>query len=269
MNAAAVEAAEIDAWEDMFRAAPPAFAEAAGVAARRVAGALVIQWAATGRRYFSRAIGLGVLEPVRPEDVDLILEGYREAGISMFLLQSQPDCRPGEYEAWLRERGLAPFDAQERVVRNGAPAPGPLPRTREIAVERVDRARADEWAEFVQRVYRLDTGDWLQQLFERPGWSHYIACEDGRIVGARGMYIGPRGIAWLGMDGPVPGVMTDDYEPDAALCARIVADGLEAGARGFIADIEAPSEGRDTPAYDYFARLGFHIPYTRTHWTVN
>jgi hypothetical protein len=87
-------------------------------------------------------------------------------------------------------------------------------------------------------------------------------------VGARGMHIGPDGTAWLGMDGPVPGLMSDDYEPDAALCARMVADGLVAGASRFIADIEAPSEAMDTPAYEHFGRLGFSRPYVRTHWAV-
>jgi hypothetical protein len=81
------------------------------------------------------------------------------------------------------------------------------------------------------------------------------------------MFIGPDGAAWLGMDGPVPGVMTDDYEPDAALCAFMVADALAHGARSFLADIELPSDAMDTPAYRYFGELGFTRPYVRTHWT--
>ncbi len=267
MNAATIEAAEVEAWDDMFRAAPAQFAESAGLSARRVAGALVIEWAATGRRYFSRAIGLGVVQPATPAHVDEILGGWREAGISMFLLQSQPECLPRDYETWLGERGLEPFDAQDRVVRGGEPLTPPA--NGRFTVERVDREHADEWAEFIQRVYRLDTGMWLQQLVDRPGWHQYVARRAGRIVGARGMYVGSGGVAWLGIDGPVPGVMTDDYGADAALCAQIVAEGLKEGVRSFIADIEAPSPDRDTPAYDYFARLGFHIPYTRTHWTVN
>ena len=60
--------------------------------------------------------------------------------------------------------------------------------------------------------------------------------------------------------------MSDDHEPDAALCARVVADGLIAGARRFIADIEAPSEAMDAPAYEHFGRLGFTRPYVRMHW---
>jgi hypothetical protein len=138
---------------------------------------------------------------------------------------------------------------------------------RELLVEPVDRATTEEWAEFLQRVYRLDGGPWLPRLIGRAGWHQYLVREAGEIVGARCMYVDPTGMAWLGMDGPVPGVMTADYAPDAALCAAIVADGLAVGVRTFHTDIEAPSSEMDTPAYDYFGSLGFRRPYTRRHWT--
>jgi hypothetical protein len=264
----AIEAAEARAWADVYSAAPADWAAEVGLGFREVAGALVIQWAATGRRYFNRAIGLGVAEPASGEAIDEILRGWEEAGISMFLLQSLPHCRPEGYDDLLRERGLEPFDAQDRVVRDGSPLAIPVePVDRRLPVERVTPETADEWADFLQRVYRLDTGPWLQRLIGRPGWHEYVAREDGEVVAARGMFIGPDGAAWLGMDAPVPGVMTDDYDLDAALSAYIVADGLARGATSFLADIELPSEQLDTPAYGYFARLGFRRPYVRTHWT--
>ena len=105
----------------------------------------------------------------------------------------------------------------------------------------------------------------LPGLVDRPGWHQHVARRDGEIVGARGMYIGRGGTAWLGMDGPVPGVMTEEHEQDAALCEFMVEDGLARGATGFVADIEAPSEKLDTPAYDYFGRVGFCRPYVRRH----
>lgn len=267
--AAAIEAAEARAWADLYAAAPPRWAAQVDLGWRQIGGALVLHWGATGRRYFSRAIGLGVAEPASEATIDAVLGLWREHGIEMFLLQSLPHCAPGGYEGWLTERGLAPFDAQDRIVRGAEPivaAPGS--GEREIVVERVASEGAGEWSRFLQDAYGLDTGPWLPRLVGRRGWRQYVAREGGEIVGARGMFIGEDGLAWLGMEGPVPGITTEDYEVDAALCARIVADGLSAGARGFIADIEAPSQRMDTPAYGDFARLGFRRPYLRTHWTV-
>ena len=268
--AAELEAAEARAWVDLYSAAPAAWAAEAGISTRRVAGALVLSWAATGRRYFSRTIGLGMVKPATPAVLDDVVEGYEAAGISMFLVPSLPHCRPAGYEALLRERGFEPFDSHDRVVRGGEPVAREVALTgdRELVVERVAQATADEWAEFLQAVYGLDTGPWLPRLIGRPGWNQYVVRESGQIVGARCMFVDAAGMAWLGMDGPVPGVMTDDYAPDAALCAAIVADGLAQGVRAFHADIEAPSVRRDTPAYDYFARLGFRRPYARTHWKL-
>jgi hypothetical protein len=263
--AAVFEAAEARAWRDVYAASPAEFAEAAGLGSELLGGTLVLHWVASGRRYFSRTLGLGVVEPATEEAVDAILDGYARRGISMFLLQSMPHCEPPEYGDWLRERGLEPFDRQDRVVRGREPPAGGSDTA--LPVEKVTPSTADEWAEFLQRTYHLDTGTWLQRLIGRPGWHEYVARNGGTIVGARGMYIGPDGTAWWGMDAPVPGVHGPIYEPDAALCEFMVADGLANGARRFIADIEAPSDTMDTPAYDYFSRLGFTRTYVRTHWT--
>ena len=92
----------------------------------------------------------------------------------MFLLQSLPRCRPAEYEGWLRDRGLEPFDAQDRVVRGREPFTGGVPSARALTVERVGPETQDEWSAFLQRVYRLHTGPWLQKLIGRRGWHQYV-----------------------------------------------------------------------------------------------
>ena len=52
----------------------------------------MLSWAATGRRYFSRTIGLGVVSPASTEAIDDNLREYANAGITMFLFQSLPHC---------------------------------------------------------------------------------------------------------------------------------------------------------------------------------
>jgi hypothetical protein len=119
--AAAIEAAEARAWADLYAAAPAGWAAAAGIGTQEVGGALVLHWTAAGRRYFSRTIGLGAVKPASRATIEAILDDYERAGITMFLLQSLPHCQPAEYESWLRGFGLEPFDAQDRVVRDGSP----------------------------------------------------------------------------------------------------------------------------------------------------
>src|SRR5256714_5349782 len=216
-TAAAIEAAEARAWADLYAAAPADWSAAAGLAAQELGGALVVRWAATGRRSSGRTIGLGVFEPANRAAIEEILDGYDRAGITMFLLQSLPHCRPAEYESWLREFGLEPFDAQDRIVRDRSPlAVAPIATgDRELTGERVTHASTGEWVEFIERVYRLETGPWLPSLIGRPGWHQYIAREGGELVAARGMHIGHDGKAWLGMEGTRTGVKYTDYEPDA------------------------------------------------------
>jgi hypothetical protein len=182
------------------------------------------------------------------------------------MLVSQPHCRPEAFEQWLRRKGLQPAGAWDRVVRGAAPASplSPAPG-RDLRVERVTAESAHEWAEMLAVVYRLHAEPWLLALQGRPDWHHLVVRERGKVIAARSMYCPCGGLGFLAIDGPVPGIMTVDFEPDAALCAALVAEGLAGGARGFVADIEAPSAALDTPAYTYFARLGFARPYIRTH----
>ena len=267
-TAAAAEAAEARSWADLIAAAPPAHAARLGLDARWVGGALAIRCAGGGfdRGLFNRAIGLGVVEPATRGAVAAIVAGFRAAGVRRFMLVSQPHCRPAGYAAWLRDEGLRPAGAWDRVLRDAAPLPPPDPGARALRIRPVEGGAVEEWADFLASVYRVDAAPWLRALHGRPGWTHRLAYEDGLLVGARSMYLPrPGALAFLAVDGPVPGVMTPDHAPDAALCRALVAEGLAQGAAGFVADIEAPSAALDTPAYAIFSGMGFRVPYTRTH----
>lgn len=268
--AAVIEAVEARAWADLIAACPPRHAARIGLEARPVGPVLVVRCPGGGfdRGLFNRPIGLGVLEPATRAGVEAVARELEAAGSARYMLVSQPECAPDAYTEWLRDLGLTPRGAWDRVVRGAAPLPAGEDGSgaREIAVSPVGPQAVEEWSELLVGAYRVDAGPWLRALHGRPGWHHYLAREGGRAVAARSMYVpAPGAVAFLAVDGPVPGVMTADYAPDAAILGRIVADGLALGAAGFAADIEAPSPARDTPAYATFEGLGFRIPYTRTH----
>ena len=79
-TAVSIEAAEARAWADLYAAAPADWAASAGLGTQEIGGALVLRWASTGRRYFSRTIGLGVVEPASRAAIVEILDRLRGIG---------------------------------------------------------------------------------------------------------------------------------------------------------------------------------------------
>jgi hypothetical protein len=134
-------------------------------------------------------------------------------------------------------------------------------------VEKVTRATGAEWAAHVDRLYGLPTTPWLLCLVERPGWHHYMLRRDGQIVAVRSLYVDEKGMGWLGIEAPVPGLMTRSFDLDAQICQTIVQDLHDLGVKSLVADIEAPTAAMDTPAYRYFESLGFRRPYFRSHYS--
>ena len=263
--AAAIEAAEADAWDDIYAAAPAGWAEGVGIDAHRVGGALVLSWGATGRRYFSRVIGLGVTEPASEAAIDRILDGYERAGIGKFLLQSLPHCRPARYEEWLRERGLEPFDQQDRIIRDGSSLPGA--RSAKRSDGRARHARDGRGVVDLPAGGLPAGGRPLASAADRPAGLAPVRRASRRPYRRRARHVHRARrcrLAWDGRTGS-----RRDHERLRARCRALRVHRRRrrsARRRGFLADIEAPSRAFDTPAYTHFARLGFRRPYVRTHY---
>ena len=77
------------------------------------------------------------------------------------------------------------------------------------------------------------------------------------------MYAGKNNMAWSGIDTPVPIVMTKDLEPDKIIFEYMQQYCIDNGIKYLVADIEFPSQQRNTEIYKSFHELGFEISYLR------
>src|SRR4029079_19185221 len=94
-TAATWEAAEARAWADLYAAAPAEWASEAGLRTWWIGDTAETHWAVTGRRYFSRAIGLGVTAPATEAGVDDILALWERLGVTIWRIQSVPPWGAG------------------------------------------------------------------------------------------------------------------------------------------------------------------------------
>jgi hypothetical protein len=264
----AIERAEANAWRDLYRAAPADFAASQGLAIVEQGDLVWTTCTTIPFIHFNCVKNFGVDSPATESQLDALLAHYRAAGILRPWFYANPHAEPSALRCWLEARGLQRQGGWERIFRDATPlAPEPLFPTEGASVEPVTPATAKEWADFIGSRYRLPTSPWLLALVGRRGWHHYMLKRDGVVAAVRSLFIGTDGMAWSGIEAPVPGIMAPSFDLDAMLGEAMVRDGIAAGARLFVADIEAPSTERDGPAYRNYARLGFRLAYFRSHYS--
>lgn len=265
--AAQIETGEVNAWLDMYAALPSDFARQFGFTLTQVQEVVLTCCEPIPFVHFNCVKNLGINAPASEALVDELIATYHTAGVQNFTIYHIPHSQPPALSEWLKLRGFQPQGGWDRIYRNNAALEMPLVVPSEnFKVEKVTRATATQWAGHIDAIYGLPTSPWLLALVERPGWHHYLLRNGEEIVAVRTMYLHPDGMAWLGVEAPVPGVMAPSYDLDLQLCQAIVKDGINLGACYFVADIEAPSPQMDTPAYRNFEALGFKRPYFRSHY---
>jgi len=169
---------------------------------------------------------------------------------------------------WFAARGLHVVSGWDRIYRGNEPLTDKTEMPAGMRVEKVSRVTMEEWATFLVTRYNLPpTKPLLLSLVERHGWHHYALRDDAKIVAARSMYIHQDGMAWWGIEAPVPGFMTQDFSLDFHLCREIIKDGLRLGAKCFVADIEKPDAEMNHDGYHNFGAMGFKRVYLCSNYS--
>lgn len=266
--AARLELSEATAWIDLYAAAPADYTEQYQLQVKRIGHLVILLSGVIPFPHFNCVMGLGLVEPATEQVVDEVLDVFRKERINSLYVHHIPHSLPDRLPQWLQARNLRVKSGWDRIYRGNEP----LTKAPHIAgmegcrVERVAPETAAEWADFIVAIYGVPTKPWLMALVGRAGWHHYVLRRDSAIVAARSMYLHPDGMAWLGIDAPVPGIMAPSFDLDFQLCQATIADGVSLGAKSFITDIEAPSPAMDTPAYHNFEGLGFSKLYLRSNY---
>lgn len=262
-----IENADAQSWLNIFAAASDEYREKYGLRVHEVDGV----WVATCKKipfpHFNQAINLGLNAPFTLEILDAVLQVFKNEGIGKFYIHHTEATEPADSELWLLERGLHFVSAWDRIVRDDTPlSKTPIPS--HFTIENVNQENAKAWASFIDTIYGMPTSEWLLDLVGLEGWHHAFCIENNTIIAARSMHINPDNTAYMMIDAPVPGIMTQRFEPDYFVTQQLVEIGLSKGVKLFASDIEKPSPTRDSTAYNYWARLGFEPVYLKKNYML-
>jgi hypothetical protein len=255
------EAAEVEAWRDMYSAMPETFRAAFGAEIFDVDGVTLTRCRKIPFSHFNAVLDFGLSRPATQAQLERIVDVYQTAGVDKFaIVQTSTDVSAAS-RALLSANGFRAKGSWERVILHGERLGSAPPNSGDTELISADTAM--DWASFLSRAYGLPTEPWLMPLVERPRWIHAALRRNGSIAAARSMYVSDSGWAWLGVEAPVPGVMAPSFDDDASVTWALLRAGLDRQVQGFVADIEAPSPERNTRAYETWQALGFAWPYVR------
>jgi GNAT superfamily N-acetyltransferase len=238
------ERGEVEAYRDLFAAAPPgipAVARVAGSAlALRVPGAPLVE--------LNRIGGLSSLEQL--DELAPVYEGGRvvvsldpEAGLDEQLLAR--GYREGY--GWQKfERGVEPYEAHTDLRITAAAGPG--------AFGPAVAAAFGAPPEFAP---------WLDALVGREGWHLFVACDGDRPVGG-GALFATGGTGWLGIAGTLPEARGRGAQ--GAIFAARIERARELGLEQLVTETGVPRDGGAGPSYRNMLRVGLAPTYVRPNY---
>ena len=261
MAVPSAELGELEAFVDLYGVAAPGL----GARVERIGGATCLALAAVPRSaMFNRALGLGLERPAREEDVDEIVQFYRELGVE-WCAAVAPSAEPAEIASWLGAHGFGPGYAWAKFRRGLDELPE---ETGELRVERVDGLAASTFADVFIRCYGVPElmRDWLAQLPDRDGWDCFVAY-DGNVPAATGALYITQGVGWLGIAATLPEHRRRGAQT-ALLSARIRA-AAGAGCAVVVTETGELLDGKPSSSYHNIVRAGFELDYVRPNYVAS
>jgi GNAT superfamily N-acetyltransferase len=266
----AMRAAELGEAEYMYRlfaAADPASRDALGMAQLRVAGGEVTVMAAdpTGG-FWSRAIGLGITQPLDQAVVDEVLDFTRGHGGRSVIFQIAPGASPPGWTELLARNGAAPGSAW---VKCAAEAGEPSDVRTDLKVDVLGHDHADEYAHVICAGFEMPLQSPLPGLFQGvPDWgahgfTTYGAWDDGDLVAAATLFVA-NGVATLSGAATLPSHRGRGAQ--SALMARRIRDAAARGCRWLTAETGAETPEAPNPSLHNMRRLGLQELYVRQNW---
>jgi GNAT superfamily N-acetyltransferase len=250
---AAPERGELEAFRDLYAAAPPEV----GARAAELGGALCISVAALPEAVeFNRALGLGLAQPATEAALEELASFF---GGQPPCVAVAPHARPAQLASWVERRGLVPGYGWTKFSRPTAEPP--RART-ELRVERV--RDGEPFAAAVVRGYGLPAvfGPWLHALAGRAGWHCFVAFDGETPAGAGALYV-TGDVGWLGIGATAPELRGKGAQ-SAILAARIEA-AASVGCTQVVTETGEP-RGRPGPSYRNIVRAGFKPRYVRANY---
>ena len=259
----ALEAAEVEAFADFYRAATPEIVEQAGIAVRELEEGVVLGANRLDVLALNRAVGVGLAK--RPSDDALteMIGAFEAIGSPRFFVQVAPTETTADLGPRLEALGLRHYNNWIRLRRELKDLPEARPSS--VSVTQIGPELAETFSTIVADAFHYPPAvtPLTGCAIGRPGWNHYLAMEEGEPIGAAAMYVAGRA-AWFGFAATVEARRGRGAQ--TALVTRRMADAAREGCTWVSVETAEQTPDREAPSFRNLTRLGFEVTYVRPNY---
>jgi hypothetical protein len=261
---ALAETVEAEFMHAFLAGAPARTKSTLGISTTRLGGGVALSMRHDPTRYWSKALGFGLSEPVTAGLMEELVEFYTSERTPLTVLQIAPSALPADWASIAADLG---FESRSEWYKLAAPLDSLRPRARtELRIAPVRAEDADQWARTVVGGFGMpqDTlAPMLAACLENPSFRPFAAWDGDRIVAGADLFIhGP--IASLNAASTLPSHYNRGAQ-SALIAARIRA-AYDAGCTWVIAETGRPSSGEVNNSLSNLERAGLRPLYARQNW---
>ncbi len=257
-----LEEIEIAAWLDLYRAAPPKWAERHGLQARAIGPMAVSIISGIDILAMNRIVGYGLPGSEDEPLVKAAMDLYSRARLPRFFVQlAAPTASPGARDL-LEQYGLSWYNNWVKLFRDTSPPP---PAETDLTIRKVGRDVGLKFGKVVVGAFDWpsDIAEWVASTLGRPGWHHYAAFDKDTLAATGAMYVrGP--MAWFDLAATLPGYQGRGAQ--SAILAQRIRDAAAMGVELIAVETAEQTSEKPAPSYRNTLRFGFRVGYVRPNF---
>jgi hypothetical protein len=265
----ALEAAELEACADLYRAASPEVVAASGLAVAEVADAVLLSVNRIDVLALNRVIGLGLR--ASPSDAALleVMGALAQTGSPRCFVPLAPVAGHKSLATRLEGLGLRHYNNWIRLRRELSGLADLPAGQSAFEIRHIGAEDAGAFGQIVATAfdYPPAIAPLAAQTVGRPRWNHYMAFEGVTPIATGAMYL-TGDAAWFGFAATDAGHRKRGAQQ--ALVVRRLKDAANAGCTWVSVETAEDTVTRDAPSFRNLRRLGFEVAYRRPNylWTA-
>ena len=259
------EQKEIDYWSDYYSMSEKNILEECGIYSSRDSSGFNSAMSNIDILAFNRVIGLGAFEEITEEQIESIINFYKQRNVPRFFVQVPPFAAPNNFESLLGSKG---FKFHNNWVKLYKEIDDFYPEVEtDLEIITATEEHKNIFSEIIYKAFEWpkNIGKVLSQTLSKGDWKHFIALDSDKPIAVSALHI-KNELASLAIAGTLP-----EHRGKGAqnvLIAKRINYAKQTGCKYMVVETAEDIPGNPSQSFKNIIKKGFEVAYSRANYLM-